>query len=340
MDTTALLEPRDDDAPSGENLEYDPLFTDLELAAQPGEERQMGDDVMTEDGPDYRDVQEKALAVMEKSHDLRAAVYLARAALNNSGLPGFADAVSYMRGCLEQYWDTCHPQLDEDDDDDPTMRVNAVLTLTDSVLVLRPLRKAPLTESRAFGRISLRDIQIAEGEVTAGEDEAAPDSASVTAAFKDTDADVLEGIVAAAQSASDDIKAISDIFDDKTPGQGPDLDGLLKILRSITVKLSEYGGVGSVEEEEAADEAGDAAPAAAASGGGVGGINSPNDVVNALDRIMDYYKRCEPSSPLPILLDRAKRLVNADFVTIIKDMAPSGVENVNLIGGLEDEDGY
>jgi type VI secretion system protein ImpA len=60
-------------------------------------------------------------------------------------------------------------------------------------------------------------------------------------------------------------------------------------------------------------------------------------VINALDRIVDYYARHEPSSPIPILLTRAKRLVNADFLTIVRDMAPSGVENVNLIGGLSDD---
>ena len=67
-------------------------------------------------------------------------------------------------------------------------------------------------------------------------------------------------------------------------------------------------------------------------------MNSRNDVRNALDRIIGYYERMEPSSPLPILLLRAKKLVDADFVTIVKDMAPGGIDNVNLIGGLEDEE--
>jgi type VI secretion system protein ImpA len=98
---------------------------------------------------------------------------------------------------------------------------------------------------------------------------------------------------------------------------------------------------GDLKEESAAAEASDV-PATNGSmaprgGGGVGGISGPGDVINALDRIMDYYARQEPSSPIPILLARAKRLVNADFMTIVKDMAPSGVDNVSLIGGLSDE---
>ena len=42
----ALLTSRGEDAPSGENLEYEPVFAELELAAQPGEEKQVGDEIV------------------------------------------------------------------------------------------------------------------------------------------------------------------------------------------------------------------------------------------------------------------------------------------------------
>ncbi|MDZ4136484.1 MAG: type VI secretion system protein TssA, partial [Paracoccaceae bacterium] len=80
------------------------------------------------------------------------------------------------------------------------------------------------------------------------------------------------------------------------------------------------------------------APSGVTAGGGSGAINTQNDVRNAIDRIISYYARQEPSSPLPILLERAKRLVGADFMTIIRDMAPDGRDNVKLIGGLGDDD--
>lgn len=344
MDVTSLLRSFGDAAPSGENLEYDPVFTEMELAAAPGEERQMGDSVLAAEEPDWREVAEKATAVLEQSHDIRAAVYLATAELALRGLPGFADVTGYIRGCLEQYWDTCHPQLDADDDNDPTMRVNAVLALADANTVLRGLRRAPLTDSRAFGRITLRDIQIAEGEIVAGPDEASvPDTALVGAAFQDTGPEKLGALRAAAEAAAANIKAISDRFDDKTPGQGPDLDVLIRLVGQIVSRLRSAGGGGETAAEDAAGGAEDA-PVAAARGGsaapaaaGGGAINSPNDVTNALDRIIAYYKRSEPSSPVPLLLLRAKRLVSADFLTIMKDMAPRGVENVNLIGGLDDD---
>lgn len=346
MDPAVLLQSKGDDAPSGDNLEYDPVFTEMELAALPKEETQIGEEITEAADPDYAEVIEKALDVLARSHDLRAAVFLADAILHTEGLTGFAKATTYIRGCLEEFWETCHPELDEEDDNDPTMRINAVAGLAGADTVLRSLRRTALTDSRSFGRLSLRDIEIAEGAIApAADTEHVADAASVNAAFKDTDAETLAALMQAAQTAREDVKAIDAVFSEQTPGQGPDLDPLTKTLLAIERRLADFAGVAPSEDAGQDDDLSASAPAGGGAGGGggaqsVGGINSPQDVANALERIIAYYQRNEPSSPLPILLERAKRLVNADFMTIVRDMAPDGVGNVNLIGGIEEEDGY
>ncbi len=343
MDLDALLQSQGEDAPSGEDLEYDSEFTELEIAAQPGEERQAGDEILPGEDPDYKDVARLAESVLARSHDLRAAIFMAEAQLRLNGYVGFAKCTSLIAGFLDTYWDSCHPQLDEDDDDDPTMRVNAVLALTDSNRILRGVRRAPLTKSRMFGMISLRDIAVAEGEVAPSSDmDSVPDPQQVAAAFQDTDPDELREIADSVAQALADVEAISAQFDEKTPGQGPDLDPLLKLMKQANSRLSGVLGdpVSEESDVEASDDGSAVAAAPASGGGAVGGINSRNDVVNALDRIIGYYERQEPSSPLPLLLLRAKKLVNADFLTIVKDLAPEGMSNVNLIGGIETEEEY
>ena len=334
-----LLKSISDDAPSGANLEYEPDFAALELAAQYGEERQAGDEILPAKPPNYAEVIEKAGVVLAQSHDLRAAIHMAAAELNLNGFPGFAQVTTYIRGCLEEYWDTCHPQLDAEDDDDPTMRVNAVLGLSDAAMT-RQVRLAPLTQSSAFGQVTLRDIDVANGDATAleGEDRGL-DKSAISAAFKDTSDQVLQEVFEAARGALDDIKAIDAIFNDKTPGQGPDLSAIQKMLQRAVKRLAEETGE-STDPEEAdgeVDAAGGQAGAAVPSQQS-GAITSPRDVEAALDRILVYYSSYEPSSPLPVILNRAKRLVGADFMTIIKDIAPGGIDNVNLVGGLSDQD--
>ena len=331
-----------DAQPSGADPEYDADFQELERAARPGEERQAGAEIIAAEEPDYRDVAQRAEAILERCHDLRVAVYFILGAAWQRGFPGLADGTSYVRGVLETFWDSCHPELDRDDPEDMALfRVNTMRGLTDGATVLRAVRHAPLALSNAFGRVTLRDLEVADGEREPREgEEVIADPAKISAAFQDTDPETLSGIAEAARRALADIRAIEAVFDTQVPGQGPDLAPLSKLLFKAVKRLDEATG-GAPADAAAADEDGAAgAPAqpaatAGAAGGPPGTITSQADVTKALDRILEYYRRHEPSSPLPVLLERAKRLVGADFVTIMKDMAPGGVDNVYLIGGIE-----
>lgn len=334
-----FLQPRSDAEPSGPNLEYEPVFTALMLAAQPTEERQMGDQVLAAEEPDWGDVASKAQAVLDRSHDLRAAAILALARTRQQGFEGLAPVMVYVRGCLEQYWDSCHPQLDPDDDDDPTMRINAVLTLTDTGGLLRAVRLAPLTDSTTFGRLTLRDLAVADGEMEQPADmPRKPDAASVTAAFKDTRKDVLRARAEALRGIAADLAAIDRVFDDRTPGRGPDLAPLARLIRKAHLRAAAALGEeapadpGAGPADGAAVAPSDPAPAAS------GPVTSPAQVRAALEELIRYYETYEPSSPLPMLLRRAHRLVGADFLTILKDLAPDSVDDLRKLGGLEDDD--
>ncbi len=328
---------RSDAGPSGENLEYDPVFTALMLAAQPKEERQAGKAIIPGEDPDFKDVTEKALSVLDRSHDLRVALVLAQAQLSLGGFDGLAGPVNYMRTCLEAYWDTCHPLLDADDDNDPTMRINAVAGLA-SAEMLRRVRLAPLTESPTFGRLGLRDVAIAEGEtpVPAGTTNA-PDKAKLAAAFMDTKPEVLKARLASLRQLAADATAIGKVFDTQTPGDGPNLDALMRLFKRGAKVVAEAIGEPEVAVETTQAQSGDAAPVPAAAPAAVpGAITSAADVRMTLDRIIEYYGKFEPSSPLPLLLHRARRLVGADFMTIMKDMAPAGIDSVKTISGPEE----
>ncbi len=347
MDLDALLAARESDGASGEDLEYDFDFMELQRVAAPGEERQAGNDIIAGEEPDFRDVETRALSILERSHDIRAAVLLADARLNTKGLTGFADALAYIRRCLEEYWDTCHPILDADDDNDPTMRCNAVRGLAGATTTLRYLRRTPLTQSRTFGRLNLLNIQQGYGEVPLAEGQSAEyDRAGVNAAFADTSPDVLSATLAAAKQILSDLNTIDRLIGKKATGVDFSIDDTIKIAQVMVRHIGEHVAGESVVEEALEEEPGAAAGGGAAAtaprragGGGLSGaVETAADARAALDRVIDYFKRYEPSSPVPIILERAKRLVGADFMAIMKDMAPQGLENVRMIGGIPDDD--
>ena len=129
IDVAALLTPLSEDAPAGENLEYDADYIELGTVAQRKPDQQFGDVKVPGEEPDWEDVERRAISVLERTRDLRPAVILTQALLRNDGLPGFRDALSLIDGYLEHLWAPVHPQLDPDDDNDPTMRVNLLSTL-------------------------------------------------------------------------------------------------------------------------------------------------------------------------------------------------------------------
>lgn len=341
LDPEELLAGFGDDEPSGPDLEYDSEFADLQIAATPKGEQQVGDKVIAAEEADFSEVLKVGKGLMGRTMDIRVAIYMCEAGLNREGFPLFASLMRYIHGSLMLHWDTVHPQLDADDDNDPTERMNALRGLADSDTVLKQLRRAPLCDSRGLGRFGLRHLAVAKGEMAAPSDmDNPPDMANFAAAVKDTPEEemgkIREGIADALNAA----REIEKILDENVPGQAPDLSPLIDGLNSADAAIAET--LGEAPSEVAADTGGTAgaAPAASTGGGGgaVGGIANTNDVTRALDLIMEFYARNEPSSPVPLLLARAKRLVSADFMTIMNDMAHGGVDQVRMVGGLPPEE--
>jgi type VI secretion system protein ImpA len=81
----------------------------------------------------------------------------------------------------------------------------------------------------------------------------------------------------------------------------------------------------------------DAAAPAVRGPGLTGSVASNQDVQKALDMIISYYDRSEPSSPVPLLIKRAKRLVGKSFVDIIRDISPDAMSQVQMVSGEEDQ---
>ncbi|WP_369935074.1 type VI secretion system protein TssA [Xanthomonas tesorieronis] len=340
-----LLAPIADDAASGPDLEYDPDFLALDRAAANKAERAVGDSVIAAEEPDWDKVQTLALALFRRSHDLRVAIHLSAAWLRLRGLPGWADGLALVHALLAQRWDSVHPQLDAEDDDDPTARVNAVVALGDPLGLLGALRTTAFVQSPRLGRFSLRDLRLANGSVKpANPGDSVPSLAEIEACCLDCSLEALGETVAAVQRAQQLAREVDALFAERIGSAAPDLKPLLGDLRDLERFLlpqwtARNGGAaeGDAAGETPADgEGGTAAPAGA--GGGNARIASPDDVMRRLDEICAYYASHEPSSPVPLLLRRAQRLVGRNFLDLLKELAPAGVSELQHVAGVRDED--
>ncbi|MBV2122768.1 MAG: type VI secretion system contractile sheath small subunit [Candidatus Thiodiazotropha sp. (ex Ctena orbiculata)] len=116
--------------------------------------------------------------------------------------------------------------------------------------------------------------------------------------------------------------------------QAPNLSTLVKLLKEIADEVAQRCGLESASETS--ETAVDGSAAAQNQPAAPGTINNRDDVIKTLERITQYYEKNEPSSPIPLLLDRAKRLVKMDFYEIVQDLAPGGSSHFDFLWKQED----
>ena len=243
LDIDKLVAPVSEDSPCGDDLEYDPEFGELERIAQGKPGHEMGDEVIEPEPPDWNDVAKAATALFNRTKDLRVAIQLAHAQLNIEGLPGLAAGLELINRLLKDLWDSVHPQLDEEDDNDPTLRMNSLMPLNSQDEFIRSLSRAVLVSSRALGRFSLRDIRLANGEITLpeGDETPVPDAAHIDAAFIDCE---LEELTANSEAADKCVSLLNDIeaFALEQVGSefSPELGHLSSELNAIRGTLNEH----------------------------------------------------------------------------------------------------
>ncbi|ELQ18489.1 type VI secretion protein TssA1 [Pseudomonas fluorescens BRIP34879] len=339
MDVPLLLTAVSANSPCGEDMEYDAQFLQLERDAKGQPERSMGDSILPAEPPDWRSIQQQSLDLLQRSKDLRITHFLLQSTLALQGVAGLADVLTLIDALLRQYWAELHPRLDADDDNDPTVRINALSGLA-SDTTIRLLRESILTRSRTFGPVSLRAALNASGLLSFPDE--ALGAQQLNAAFLDSDPDQLQATRDALSAARAACEAIEQQVNDQVgSAQGVDLSALKQPLKQALHLLNQaVPGTDSSREPEAVSD--DNAPsvdfaAAPAAPRPAGDIASRDDVLRSLDKILAYYTRHEPSSPLPVLLNRAKNLVHADFAAIVRNLIPDGMSQFENLRGPDGE---
>nr|BFE92954.1 hypothetical protein GCM10020185_34900 [Pseudomonas brassicacearum subsp. brassicacearum] len=305
----------------------------LERDSRGQPERSMGDSILPAEPPEWRSIQQQSLDLLQRSKDLRITHFLLQSSLALEGLPGMARVLTLISELLKQYWAELHPRLDAEDDNDPTVRINALAGLT-SDITIRLLRESILARSRTFGAVSLRAAANASGLQSFPDENLGAEQ--LAGALLDSDPEQLEITRAALLEARSAAEAIEQQVSDQVgSAQGVDLGPLkqpLKMALQILGQFAPQSGDSALSDPVSDDSA---APTEYASAPSTprntststvsGEINNRDDVLRSLDRILAYYTRHEPSSPLPVLLNRAKNLVHADFAAIVRNLIPDGM---------------
>jgi type VI secretion system protein ImpA len=341
-----LLEPISGDSPCGQNLEDSALMASIDSYrlygrstpfeplgtpdAGDGEPKSLEN--RDERPPEWGELKERALEALRQSKDLRVLAHLSAALLRTDGLTAFADSLGVAAQWLEVYWEQTYPPIDGDG----ILRRNALNCFADPMAVVDRVRRVPLVTSRQHGVFSLRDIDLATGQGTPARGEGRPDEGLINAAFSTLPIEELTGLLERVSVSVRGLKSIegrmrSDIGTEAAPDFAPLLTQLAKVERVLRAQLAlRPEGAGRAEVDGDGDAQGRAVT------GFSGTIRSREEAVRALDAVAAYFRTYEPSSPVPMICDRAKGLVSKGFLEVLEDIAPEAVKQARAAAGLKD----
>ncbi len=330
-----LLEPISEEAPCGADLEYDDEFRQLEEVARgkPGsvvDPDKPGASIAAVQ-PDWHETKSLALSILSKSKDLRAIAYLVKAEIAKGEFAEVAPLLRATTAMAERYWSDLYPLLDADDDNDPTMRVNALACLSDPEDVLRLLRETVLFKHAAYGTIKFRSLETGLGLL--------PESSNagdVNLSNSDAQLAVMNGLEGDAQN----MLALKDCLDaardlqakvDELAGSRSllDLKPLFQRLRPVVDFIE---GLRAQAAESVSNGDADASEVIGGGAAKTGQMNR-DEAKRLIAKVCEFLEKTEPSSPAPLFLRRALALMDMSFLDIVRDLAPEAAGTFEHYGG-------
>ncbi|MER8916709.1 type VI secretion system protein TssA [Mesorhizobium sp. M0761] len=175
------------------------------------------------------------------------------------------------------------------------------------------------------------------------------------AAHQDQAGEQMTALIAGAHAAIEALDAVDTALNARLDSNGAAVPDLKRFLQRVLTTLERNTAVETTEEAATKGATSPAAPPAspaapvrnghgaetmasyAETGAGLPDrISSRDDVVKCLDLVVAFYDRTEPSSPIPHLARRVRRMVHMDFVELMEDLAPSGLKEFRLLAGVPD----
>lgn len=370
MELEPFLVPVDGINPSGSELRNDGRFHAIERTMEPASRALRLESVKSGGtgsvAVDWPEIISKAADLAATGRDLRLLVIVVRAMTNAEGFPGLASGLALLTATVGQFWDSLHPVLRESPSprEAATRRINSLYQLENSdngllcdlefTIVLNPRGIGPVTGADLVAGGLSRNVAQSEMPKGLGDKEMAELLARhdtrvnrVTAACRAQANERPEELADLILSIEAAITALSGLEEALTARVGENGVGVrfsefekflvraMVPLRSAQANLA--AAAPETEQTSMAEPSATATPMNGASGGIPGSVNSRRDVERCLDMIIAFYERTEPSSPIPHLARRMRKMVPMNFLQLMEEIAPSGMKEFKNVAGVDDK---
>jgi type VI secretion system protein ImpA len=341
FDLSWIGESVSDEAPCGPNLEDDPRHR----ACLKALDEALGKDAQAlSDAPDQAasdafrdspveaplaDAVANALAVLQESRDLWIAAAGAQMSILSGKTDGAADFAEALAVLVETRWETVWPALDPEMGTPAMARTNACAELGSFARFARYIERQPIVALKSAGRLTWRMVVGRAPETAKGADILTGIQGPLRKAIDTSPQAAWEDILSAWTRLSGSIARIGDAFTANN-AEAPSFDRVQNIL------ARHIGFVRAILDLRRPPEPA-AAPDGAEEGEGGspvmrgGSLNVRADALARLEDVRAFFAAAEPSSPIPLMIERIQRVAGMSFLEIVENLGPTGSAEVRSI---------
>ena len=317
---------------SGEDLEYSAEFIELERLVRGQDTVEYGQYLYTSESVDWARVEKLCRDLYEHTLDLRVVVILARCLLERYGFSGFVAGLRLISLLLRQRWEDIHPQLVAEDQFDPLIRINTLAELAVPTTIMLALKRQVLATTADGQVLCLADLDL----IYSAEGTAQSERLTLLSKLISPNCSVeLVRSLGQINAIYCQLNEMTLCLEANTAidGMSP-LHSMSSSLRKWARVVEEHVRIVTPQLRVSAhpEWSVTSRPKLGNSGRGGNSCESREDVVRALDAICAYYQQQEPSSPVPFLLARVRRVTSMSFINIIAELAPDALSDLRRLG--------
>jgi len=317
INTKEYLTSLSETEPCGPSLEYDEEYVALQARMIPKGDAQYGDFVKAPEEPNWREIERECQQMLLRSHDISILLLLLRCRIHLVQAQGLHEVLEILLGWLEHFPEHVHPQLVIDGEHDPAVRANALLALADSEGALGDLREVVLVKNSAM-RLRVRDVERAFA-IPRPSDALAPDSVyrQLNDLVHSADANVL-ALIEAARFA----RRLREWLQANMQEHAPDLEVFFNLLSHFYREGSEpFDSQRETAPFSAHDAESEAkVPSTPASSALTSPEMARENALRTIRGVREWFEQYEPSSPVPVLLRQAERMVGKKFFEVAQEI--------------------
>ncbi|ELY3836128.1 type VI secretion system ImpA family N-terminal domain-containing protein [Cronobacter turicensis] len=318
-----LMQPLPSAFSCGVNLEYDPDFILLLSRLQPRLDAEYGHFTEAAEPVNWAEAERDCHALFQRSKDLRLMIILMRCRLRQIGLLALEEGLTALFSLIKRWPDDIHPQLYDEGEFDPLMRINALNELEDIHGLIGDLRNQILPKA-AGTQITLKIFE--KSHAVPRESDALPEILLSTLRHEwKTHNDPVINSLQAAKAWLDRIKSLLPGFAGTDLPDFPQLSQLLMLFSSHSGQpplssLPPEALMSVITENDALPSLrmSEEDPAPAITSGEQQNIHSRAEALSRIKEIRAWFLNTEPSSPVIPLLAFTEQTIGMGFNELLK----------------------